>query len=95
MSSILTNNSAMVALQTLKSINSDLSKTQSMIAKSSGESELFGVIMGSSEALGFVTLAGDFGHLLRTRVHVDATAAKGMIERQGISRVRHIEVDNV
>ncbi len=32
MSSILTNNSAMVALQTLKSINNDLSKTQSMIS---------------------------------------------------------------
>ncbi|MCW1950704.1 MAG: flagellin [Octadecabacter sp.] len=32
MSSILTNNSAMVALQTLKSINSDLGKTQSMIS---------------------------------------------------------------
>lgn len=32
MSSILTNNGAMVALQTLKSINSDLNKTQSMIS---------------------------------------------------------------
>lgn len=32
MSSILTNNSAMVALQTLKSINNDLSKTQQMIS---------------------------------------------------------------
>ncbi|PRY77595.1 flagellin [Yoonia maritima] len=32
MSSILTNNSAMVALQTLKSINGDLSETQSMIS---------------------------------------------------------------
>lgn len=32
MSSILTNNGAMVALQTLKSINSDLAKTQSMIS---------------------------------------------------------------
>lgn len=32
MSSILTNNSAMVALQTLKSINSDLAETQSMIS---------------------------------------------------------------
>jgi len=32
MSSILTNNGAMVALQTLKSVNSDLSKTQSMIS---------------------------------------------------------------
>ena len=32
MSSILTNNSAMVALQTLKTINSGLSKTQSEIS---------------------------------------------------------------
>ena len=32
MSSILTNNSAMVALQTLKSVNSNLAKTQDMIS---------------------------------------------------------------
>lgn len=32
MSSILTNNGAMVALQTLKSINSNLGKTQDMIS---------------------------------------------------------------
>ena len=71
------------------------SKTQSIIAKSSGESELYSVIKGSSEALGLVTLAGDFGMEIKTRVHVDATAAKGMVERRGISRVRHIEVDHL
>ncbi|MFP4569819.1 MAG: flagellin, partial [Rhodosalinus sp.] len=32
MSSILTNNSAMVALQTLKSVNGNLAKTQSEIS---------------------------------------------------------------
>ena len=32
MSSILTNNSAMVALQTLQSVNSNLAKTQDMIS---------------------------------------------------------------
>ena len=37
------------------------SKTQSIIAKSSGESELFGVIKGSAEGLGLITLAKDFG----------------------------------
>ena len=42
-----------------------------------------------------VTLAGDLAIELKTRVHVDATAAKGMVERRGISRVRHIEVDHV
>ena len=71
------------------------SKTQSIIAKSSGESELYGVIRGSSEALGLVTLAKDLGMEINTRVHVDATAAEGMVERRGISRVRHIEVDHL
>ena len=71
------------------------SKTQSIIAKSSGESELFGVIRGSAEGLGLVTLGGDLGSVLKTRVHVDANAAKGMVERRGLSRVRHIEVDNL
>ena len=37
------------------------SRTQSIIAKSSGESELYGVIRGSPEGLDLVTLAGDFG----------------------------------
>lgn len=32
MSSILTNNSAMVALQTLQSVNNNLAKTQDMIS---------------------------------------------------------------
>ena len=70
------------------------SKTQSIIAKSSGESELYGVIRGSAEGLGLITLAKDFGVEIATRVHVDATAAKGMVERRGISRVRRIEVDH-
>ena len=37
------------------------SKTQSIIAKSSAESELYGVIKGSSETLGLATMARDFG----------------------------------
>ena len=47
----------------------------------SGEIELYGVIKGSSEGLGLVTLAGDLGMELKTRVHVDSSAAKGMVER--------------
>ena len=70
------------------------SKTQSIIAKSSGESELFGVIKGSAEGLGLIALAKDFGVEIATRVHVDAMAAKGMVECRGISMVRHIEVDH-
>ena len=71
------------------------SKTQAVIAKSSGESELYGTIRGSAEGLGLVTMAADFGSELKVRVHVDANAAKGMVERRGLSRVRHIEVDHL
>ena len=71
------------------------SKTQSIIAKSSAESELYGVIKGSSEALGLATMAKDFGEEMKVQVHVDATAAMGIVDRRGISRVRHIECDNL
>ena len=70
-------------------------KAQLIVAKSSGESEVYCIIKGSSEGLGLVTLAGDLGRELKTRVHADATAAMGMVERRGISRVRHIEVDHL
>ena len=71
------------------------SKTQSLVAKSSGESELCGVIRGSTEALGLATLIADLGRTVALRVHVDAAAAKGMVERQGLQKVRHLEVDHL
>ena len=71
------------------------SKTQSLVAKSSGESELYGVIRGSTEALGLATLIADLGKFVDVRVHVDANAAKGMVERQGLQKVRHLEVDHL
>ena len=69
------------------------SKTQSIVAKSSAESELFGVVRGSCEALGLATLYKDLGMHTEVRVHMDASAAKGIIERRGLSRVRHLDVD--
>ena len=69
------------------------SKTQAVIAKSSGEAELFGVVRGSTEGLGLITLCGDFGTSTNIRVHLDASAAKGMVEREGLGKVRHVEVD--
>ena len=70
-------------------------KTQALVAKYSDESELYGVIRGSTEALGLATLIGDLGKVVTIRVHVDANAAKGMVERQGLQKVRHLEVDHL
>ena len=70
------------------------SKTQSVVAKSSGESELYGIIRASTEGLGIVTLLKDFGVEDATvSIGIDATAAMGMAQRVGLNKVRHVEVD--
>ena len=70
------------------------SKTQSTIAKSSGESELYAVVRASAEGLGMATLLSDFGVPdPRVSVGMDASAAIGMAQRTGLNKVRHVEVD--
>ena len=69
------------------------SKTQALIAKSSGEAELYAVVRGATEALGMATLAKDMGKKVEIQLHIDALAAKGMIERKGLSKVRHLDVN--
>ena len=70
------------------------SKTQAVIAKSSGESELYGVVRASTETLGISTLMEDFGLAgVRARVGLDANAAMGIVQRRGLNKLRHVEVD--
>ena len=71
------------------------SKTQAVIAKSSAESELYSVIKGSCEGLGMQTLMSDMGAEVGISLHLDATAAKGILERSGLSKVRHIDVNQL
>ena len=70
------------------------SKTQAVIAKSSGESELYGVIRASTESLGISTLLEDFGMVgVKVRVGMDASAAMGIVQRRGLNKLRHVELD--
>ena len=70
------------------------SKTQSVIAKSSGESERYAVVKASTEGLGILTLLNDFGvHHAKVRLGMDASAAIRMAQRTGLDKVRHVEVD--
>jgi hypothetical protein len=69
------------------------SKTQAVIAKSSAESELYGVVRGACEGLGIKTLCADMGSEIGITLELDATAAKGILDRQGIAKVRHIDVN--
>ena len=54
---------------------------------------MYGVVKGACEALGIRTLCNDIGWSLDIRLELDATAAKGILDRQGISKVRHIDVN--
>ena len=40
-----------------------------------------------------LTLLDDLGCEFQARVHMDATAAQGVIDRQGISKIRHLDVN--
>ena len=72
------------------------SKTQSVIAKSSGESELYAAVRASTEGLGMITLLGDFGiPSAKVRVGMDASAAMEIVQRQCLNKLRHVELDVV
>ena len=66
------------------------SRTMSLIALSSGESELAAVTKGAAEGLGLQAVLRDFGTEAALEIHSDATAAIGMCKRQGLGRVRHL-----
>ena len=68
------------------------SKTQSTIATSSAESEQLSSVKGAAEGIGLVSLAKDLGIAIGVRLHIDAAAALGILERRGVGKVRHLDV---
>ena len=66
------------------------SKTLNTLALSSGEAELGAVVRASAEALGIKALLADFGFTVTLEICSDATAAIGMVRREGLGRVRHL-----
>ena len=68
-------------------------RTQAVIAKSSAESELYGVVQGACEGLGVRTLSAAMGSNVDVKLELDATAAKGILDRWGLAKVRHLDVN--
>ena len=68
------------------------SKTQATIAQSLAESELLATVRGAAEGIGLISLSADLGLQFKVRLHIDAAAALGIIERRGVGRVRHLDV---
>ena len=67
------------------------SKTQSLIALSSGESEFYATLKAAAETLGMISLMKDFGWQVAGEVWGDASAALGIINRRGLGKTRHID----
>ena len=67
------------------------SKTQSLVALSSGESELYATLKAAAETLGMLSIMKDLGWIMRGELWGDASAALGIIHRRGLGKTRHID----
>jgi hypothetical protein len=68
------------------------SSTQSVIALSSAEAELYAMVKGAAQTVGMMTMAVDFGLKLNGKVDSDASAAIAIVHRHGLGKLRHINV---
>ena len=68
------------------------SKTQSLVAVSSGESELYAPLKAAAETLGLILLMKDLGWHRGGQMWGDASAALGIINRRGLGKTRHIDI---
>ena len=67
-------------------------RTQKGIALSTGEAELTAQVSGVSEAIGIVNLLMEWGTSLGIRSLCDSSAARGVLNRTGWGRIRHLEL---
>jgi hypothetical protein len=68
------------------------SSTQKSITLSSGEAELVAMVKMSSEVLGLIQLAKDWGQTKIGRVLADSSAALAVVKRKGNGKLRHVRV---
>lgn len=66
------------------------SKTQILIALSSGESDWFAALKASAETLGSLPMLEYLGWRLNGEAWVDANVALGITNRNGLGEIRHI-----
>ena len=73
------------------SLLGSFSRRQSVIALASGESEYYAGVSGVAEGLMLQDVLGFFEFQLKIELYMDASAARGIANRQGVGKVRHLE----
>ena len=69
------------------------STTQGVIALSSAEAELYGIIKATVQGMGLQSVAPDLGEDLSMEVHTDSSAAMGVCNRKGVGKVRYLDTN--
>ena len=67
-------------------------RTQQVVSMSSAEAELHALCKCASELLGAAIMTREFGEHKELRVHTDSSAAKGIVQREGAGKVKHLDV---
>ena len=70
-------------------------KTQSTIALSTAEAELFGGVMTACETIRVASMLRDLGQEVKLRMHMDASAALGIAQRHGVGKVCHLSTSTL
>ena len=68
------------------------STTQAVVALSSAEAELYALVKGAAQTLGMISVAKDLGIDINAMIKSDASAALGIVAREGLGKLRHINV---
>ena len=71
------------------------SATQKVVARSSGEAELYAAVRGAAEGLGMRSMARELGWNWTIRMWTDSSACKGTCNRSGLGRLKHLDVENL
>ena len=67
------------------------STTQGSIALSSGEAELYAIVEGAAKAMGVQSTMTDMGSTIDIQLYTDSSAAKGVVQRNGVGKIRHLQ----
>ena len=78
-----------------KHLRKTYSRSQSTIALSSAEAELYATIQGASEELGLAAMALEVGRVMVPWMYVNASAAIGIAQRKGLGKIRHLHTQSL
>jgi len=67
-----------------------LSSTQIPTALLTAEAEWYACVRTASRSLGLIEMARCMGLIVKGRLHIDSTATKGIAQRRGVGKIRHL-----